>query len=113
MLVCGPVCDYFEHVSHRMDAGMTASYSSLQDMFRIEEEPKVRSEQDGRQDMARMHHDITHVEGCWRHMRFVVKGQRVTHEQARAHVAAGAAVHALPELAGGGSGMSVRALVLY
>ncbi len=39
--------------------------------------------------------------------RFVVWGTRVTEQQARAHAAAGARVHELPPLTGGGGGMTV------
>jgi hypothetical protein len=59
------------------------------------------------QDMVHVHHDAAHVGGCCRRVRCVVRGKRVTEEQARAHAAAGAMVHQVPELLGGGCGMSV------
>jgi hypothetical protein len=103
----------------RMDTGMTSSDSKLQSGLRIEEMLLVWSDQYQRQDTACMHrdmahvrHDIAHVGGCCRRLRFVVRGKRLTKEQASSHSAAEAVMHAVPELVGGGGGMSVRALAV-
>jgi hypothetical protein len=65
------------------------------------------------QDMVHVHQDAAHVGGCCRRVRCVVRGKRVTEEQARAHAAAGTVVHQVPELLGGGCGMSVSVSVVY
>jgi hypothetical protein len=44
---------------------------------------------------------------CGGRARFVVQGTRVMEQQARAHAAAGARVHEVQPLTGGGGGMSV------
>ncbi len=49
---------------------------------------------------------------CTRRVRWVVCGKRVVEQEARAHAASGIVVHVAPQLAGGGGGMSVRALDL-
>ena len=50
--------------------------------------------------------------GCeGRGVRYVVSGRRVTEQQARAHAAAGGVVCAVPQLTGGGCGMSVSFLL--
>ena len=47
-----------------------------------------------------------------RGVRYVVSGTRVTEQQARAHAAAGGVVCAVPQLTGGGCGMSVSVILL-
>jgi hypothetical protein len=110
----------FLRIDGRMDTGMTSSDSNLRSGLKIKEMLHVWSDQHQRQDtaclhqdMAHVHHDITHVGGCRRRLRFVVRGKRLTKEQARAHSAAGAIVQAVPELVGGGGGMSVRAFSMH
>ena len=42
--------------------------------------------------------------------RYVVRGTRVTQQQARAHAAAGDVVWVVPQLSGGGGGFSVSCM---
>jgi hypothetical protein len=70
--------------------------------------------------MQKFEHTCVH-EGCWyasmacecqnktkaRSERFLVKGKCLTKHEALVRAAAGEAVHVVPELAGGGCGMSV------
>ncbi len=71
---------------------------------------------DGKQQVHYAHRDVVRGVGMHRkgicNVRYVVKGKRVMERQARAHEASSGGVCVVPELRGGGCGMSVSACVM-